>query len=240
MKNALIIFVRNAEKGKVKSRLAKDLGDDKTLEVYKYLLQQTRDISLGCNCSHFVFYSSYVHVQDVFDDDVFTKFVQEGEDLGERMRNAFRKVFDLGCENLCIIGSDCYELETEILNEAFEKLEGSDVVIGPASDGGYYLLGMKELHEDLFNQKNWGTASVFDDTIEAITKATITYSQLKVLNDIDTIEDLINTNILIHLEEGEIFKVNAEPGYFLFVFYICHLNFSFLITKANVDNKKHS
>ena len=203
MENALIIFVRNTEKGKVKSRLAKDLGEDETLQVYKFLLQYTRDISLTCNCSHFVFYSSYVHVQDVFDDDVFTKFVQEGEDLGERMMNAFKKVFGLGCKKVCIIGSDCYELQTEILNEAFEKLDTTEVVIGPATDGGYYLLGMKQLHNDLFTGKDWGTSSVFDDTMDTITKAGLSYAELAVLNDIDTIEDLLDTNILTHLEEDD-------------------------------------
>jgi rSAM/selenodomain-associated transferase 1 len=204
MENALIIFVRNPEKGKVKSRLAKDLGDHKSLEVYKYLLQYTRDITLACNCSHFVFYSSYIHISDVFDDDVFTKFVQEGEDLGERMMHAFKKVFELGCKKVCIIGSDCYELQTEILNEAFEKLDTNDIVIGPASDGGYYLLGMNQLHSDLFIGKEWGTSSVLDDTIDTISRLNVSYSELTVLNDIDTIEDLLDTNILTHLEEGDL------------------------------------
>lgn len=203
MENALIIFVRNSEKGKVKTRLSKDLGDDKTLEVYKFLLQHTRDVAVTSNCSHFVFYSSYVHINDVFDDDVFTKFVQEGEDLGERMMNAFKKVFGLGCKKVCIIGSDCYDLQTEMLQQAFEKLDTNDVVIGPASDGGYYLLGMKQLYSDLFTQKEWGTSAVFDDTIQAITKAGASYAELTVLNDIDTIEDLLETNILTHLKEDE-------------------------------------
>ena len=203
MENALIIFVRNPEKGKVKTRLAKDIGDDKSLEVYQFLLQYTRDISVSCNCSHFVFYSSYVHVQDAFDDDVFTKFVQEGDDLGQRMMNAFKKVFGLGCKKVCIIGSDCYELQTETLNEAFDKLHANDAVIGPASDGGYYLLGMKQLCADLFSKKEWGTSVILDDTIASITKAGISYTELAILNDIDTIEDLLETNILTHLEEDE-------------------------------------
>src|SRR4051812_48426729 len=130
MENAIIIFVRNPERGKVKTRLAKDLGDEKTLEVYNFLLQYTRDISISCNCSHFVFYSSYIHVQDVFDDDLFTKLIQQGDALGERMMNAFKKVFDLGCKKVCIIGSDCYELQTEVINEAFDKLDTNDVVVG--------------------------------------------------------------------------------------------------------------
>lgn len=203
MENALIIFVRNPEKGKVKSRLAKDIGNDKSLEVYNFLLQYTRDITVSCNCSHFVFYSSYIHLNDVFDDDLFTKFVQEGEDLGERMTNAFKKVFELGCRKVCIIGSDCYELQTEIIIESFEKLDTNDIVIGPAKDGGYYLLGMKHLYGDLFTEKEWGTSSVLDDTMYTISKLNITCLELPVLNDIDTIEDLLETNILTQLEEDD-------------------------------------
>jgi rSAM/selenodomain-associated transferase 1 len=185
----------------VKSRLAKDLGDDKTLDIYKFLLRHTRDVAISCNCSHFVFYSSYVHINDIFDDDLFTKFVQEGENLGERMINAFKKVFDLGCKKVCIIGSDCYELQTEILVEAFKKLQIDDVVIGPASDGGYYLLGVKQLNEDLLAQKQWGTSSVLDDTMASIKEAGLSYAELAVLNDIDTIDDLLQTNILTWLKE---------------------------------------
>ena len=201
MENALIIFVRNLEKGKVKNRLAKDIGDDKSLEVYKHLLQYTKDITVSCKCNLFVFYSHYVHISDVFDDHLFSKHLQEGNDLGERMMNALKKVFNLGCGKVCIIGSDCYELQTEILNEAFEKLHQNDVVIGPSIDGGYYLLGMKKLFPDFFVNKDWGNSTVLDDTVENINQLGLTFSELDVLNDIDTIEDLLETNILTKLEE---------------------------------------
>ncbi|HLL43465.1 MAG TPA: TIGR04282 family arsenosugar biosynthesis glycosyltransferase [Segetibacter sp.] len=201
MENALIIFVRNLEKGKVKNRLAKDIGDDKSLEVYKHLLQYTKDITVSCKCNLFVFYSHYVHMSDVFDDHLFSKHLQEGNDLGERMMNALKKVFNLGCGKVCIIGSDCYELQTEILNEAFEKLHQNDVVIGPSIDGGYYLLGMKKLFPDFFVNKDWGNSTVLDDTVENINQLGLTFSELDVLNDIDTIEDLLETNILTKLEE---------------------------------------
>lgn len=201
MENALIIFVRNTEKGKVKTRLARDIGDDKTLAVYKYLLQYTRDIALSYNCSHFVFYSSYVHVNDMFDDDLFTKFVQEGDDLGERMTNAFKKVFELGCKRVCIIGSDCYQLKTETVEKAFDVLGIADMVIGPSKDGGYYLLGIKELQPALFTNKDWGTSTVFDDTLETANSLSLNYTELDELNDIDTIDDLLETDILTNIEE---------------------------------------
>jgi len=197
----LIIFVRNLEKGKVKKRLAQSIGEAKTLEVYNFLLTYTRDVVLSCKCSLFIFYSHYMHINDVFDDDVFSKHVQEGNDLGEKMLNAFKKVFELGCKNVCVIGSDCYELETEILHEAFDQLHSKDIVIGPAIDGGYYLLGMKKLYPDVFKNKEWGTSSVLDDTLDAIAKTGVSCSQLRELNDIDTIEDLLKTDILTKLEE---------------------------------------
>lgn len=201
MENALIIFVRNLEKGKVKKRLAKSIGDDQSLKVYQYLLEHTKDISVSCKCSLFVFYSNYIHINDVFDDHVFSKHIQEGNDLGERMMNAFKKVFDLGHRNVCIIGSDCYELQTDMLQEAFEQLHKSGIVIGPSTDGGYYLLGMSKLYPDLFENKDWGTSSVFDDTIETINKLGLTFSQLTELNDIDTADDLLETDILTKIEE---------------------------------------
>ena len=201
MENALIIFVRNLEKGKVKKRLAKSIGDDKSLEVYKYLLQCTKDLTVSCKYNLFVFYSHYIHIADVFDDHVFSKHLQEGNDLGERMKNAFKKVFDLGCKNVCIIGSDCYELETELLEQAFKKLHQCDVVIGPSADGGYYLLGMKKLYTDFFVNKDWGTSSVLNDTFDTINTLGLTFNELPVLNDIDTMDDLLETDILTKLKE---------------------------------------
>lgn len=201
MENALIIFVRNLEKGKVKKRLAQSIGEDKSLQVYKYLLQYTKDVVISCKYNLFVFYSHYIHIADVFDDHVFSKHIQDGDDLGERMMNAFQKVFDLGHKNVCIIGSDCNELQTETLQEAFGKLAENEIVIGPSADGGYYLLGIKKIYPDLFVHKEWGTPTVLADTMETINKLGLTFSKLPELNDIDTIEDLLETDILTKMEE---------------------------------------
>jgi rSAM/selenodomain-associated transferase 1 len=203
MENALIILVRNPEKGTVTTGFANDIGEYKNQQVYRFLLQHTRDISLSCNCSHFVFYSSYIHAQDVFDDHLFTKFLQEGQDDGQKMMNAISKVFELGCRKVCVIRTDCYELETEILNEAFEKLGAVDVVLGPSSNGGCYLLGVKQLHAPLF-QINWSGAGVFDQAIEVSKNNGLTYAELQVLKEILSFEDLLETNILTHIREGDL------------------------------------
>ncbi len=196
MKNALIIFIRNPEKGKVKSRLSKDLGQEKTLTVYNFLLQHTRDICAKVNASRFVFYSDNIDYPDIWNEHLFTKYLQEGKDLGERMRNAFSKVFNLGFKNVSIIGSDCYELKSDHIQQAFVQLEKNAVVIGPSKDGGYYLLGMKKLHPQLFNAKNWGCDDVLQNTIDNLNQHKLKFFELPMLNDIDTIEDLSETDIL--------------------------------------------
>jgi rSAM/selenodomain-associated transferase 1 len=196
MKNGLIIFIRNPEKGKVKSRLAKDLGEDKTLTVYNFLLQYTRDICAKVNASRFVFYSDNIDHSDIWDKHFFTKYLQEGKDLGERMSNAFSNVFNLGFKNLSIIGSDCYELTANHIKDSFLQLEKHDVVIGPSKDGGYYLLGMKKLHSELFNNKNWGCDDVLQNTIDNLNQHKLKFIELPALNDIDTIKDLSGTDIL--------------------------------------------
>ena len=148
-KKLLIIFVKNAVKGKVKTRLAATIGDEKALEIYQILVQHTFDITIALPVNKAVFYSDFLQ-EDIWSPAFYENFVQSGTDLGERMYQAFQQGFATGYEQVCIIGSDCYELTEQIIQQAFEKLELTDVVIGPAEDGGYYLLGMKGLHETIF------------------------------------------------------------------------------------------
>ncbi len=185
----LIIFIKNPVLGKVKTRLAAGIGDHRALEVYLQLLEITRGVALKVNCTRNVFYSDEI-ISDHWEEDKFNKFVQEGEDLGERMKNAFEQVFALGAKKAVIIGSDCPQLTSAIVQEAFVKLDACDVVVGPASDGGYYLLGMKLMHVGLFNEMEWSTDRVRTETLQRIVQQQLTYSLLPVLTDIDTAQDL--------------------------------------------------
>ena len=106
------------------------------------------------------------------------------------MQNAFAEAFAQGKERVIIIGSDCLELETYMIKEAFAVLESNDVVLGPAKDGGYYLIGMTAFLPTLFEDKNWSTDDLLMDTISDLKKMNAKYYLLKTLNDIDTIEDL--------------------------------------------------
>ncbi len=185
----LIIFVKNPVLGKVKTRLAASVGDAKALDIYLQLLDITRKAALDTDCTRNVFYSDEIE-SDGWDNDRFNKFVQEGDDLGQRMRNAFEQVFALGAEKAIIIGSDCPQLSSETIEEAFNILDGKDACIGPATDGGFYLLGMKKLHAFLFDGKQWSTDSVLSATMNELGEHSITYGLLQPLSDIDTIDDL--------------------------------------------------
>jgi rSAM/selenodomain-associated transferase 1 len=116
--------------------------------------------------------------------------VQQGPTLGEKMQEAFEKMFTAGYKRVCIIGSDCYELTTTIIDNAFTALEKNDAVIGPAADGGYYLLGLGKMIPAVFGNKEWSTDTVYQSTIADFKNAGCSYEILPILNDVDNIEDV--------------------------------------------------
>ena len=187
-KNLLLIFTRNPEFGKVKTRLARDIGHQASLDIYKFLLAHTVKICTPLDTEKAVYYSEEIPNNDLWNAAVFQKKKQVGEDLGERMQNAFAEGFHLGYSKIIIIGSDLYDIETKDLEQAFNVLNNHEIVIGPAEDGGYYLLGMKQLHPKLFKNKNWGTATVLQDTINELKKSN--YKLLEKRNDVDLYSDI--------------------------------------------------
>lgn len=187
-KKALIIFTKNPEIGKVKTRLAKTIGDESALKIYKFLIEHTVKITKDLNVDKYVFYSEGIHKNDDWDAEIFRKKLQHGEDLGERMQNAFDQIFEMGYKMAVIIGCDMYDWGKNDLETSFAALQDNDFVIGPAMDGGYYLLGMKEPKEDIFKSKNWGTSTVLEQTLKDLKKAK--FLLLKERNDIDLYEDI--------------------------------------------------
>ena len=188
--NLVLIFTRNPELGKTKTRLAKTIGDEKALTIYKFLLDKTKEITTNLTCDKAVYYSVKIRDNDIWDNDIYQKHQQKGEDLGFRMENAFKNSFDEKYEKVLIIGSDLYDLSPEIIQDAFNKLDSNDVVIGPAQDGGYYLLAMKNLQPHIFQNKDWGTETVRKDTLNDLQKVTV--HLLEELNDVDVFEDIEN------------------------------------------------
>ena len=187
-KNLLLVFTRNPALGKVKTRLAKTVGDKTALEIYTFLLERTRDIATKVSADKAVYYSVKVRENDIWDATIFQKHLQVGEDLGIRMLHAFKNGFETGYEKVLIIGSDLYDLTAETIENAFIALENNEVVIGPAEDGGYYLLGMNSLEEKVFKNKDWGTETVRKDTLEDLKDKKVFL--LGELNDVDVFEDI--------------------------------------------------
>lgn len=194
-KNLILIFTRNPELGKCKTRLAKTIGDENALTIYKMLLEHTEKVVRKVYADKAVYYSVKVRENDLWDSNLYQKHLQYGDDLGIRMENAFKNSFEAGYENVLIVGSDLYDLKPEHIQNAFEHLKTNDVVIGPAEDGGYYLLGMKKMHPSIFKNKKWGTASVRKDTLNDLSNVNV--HQIEMLNDIDLYEDLKNYDQLL-------------------------------------------
>jgi rSAM/selenodomain-associated transferase 1 len=189
MERGLLIFIKNPQLGKAKTRLAASIGKEKALVAYKALLNHTRNVATKVEARRLVFYSSFIDKEDQWTTEFFDKHLQTGLDLGDRMKNGFEKGFKKAAP-LIIIGSDCAQLSPEIIETAFEKLKHYDFVIGPAEDGGYYLLGMNSFQPFVFEQINWSTEKVADQTRQRILSLGLTVAEVDTLSDIDELEDL--------------------------------------------------
>lgn len=203
-KKALIIFTRNPKLGHCKTRLAKTIGNEAALNIYIFLLRHTAKVTEGIKADKYVFYSENIEEFDLWNPDIFRKKLQSGTDLGKRMENAFTELFNLRYEKVVIIGSDLLDLGQQHIENAFGILDHHDVVIGPSSDGGYYLLGSKRIHKNIFKNKSWGTDTVLSETLKDLQK--INTKILEELNDIDTFEDMK------HHKQLEQFYIQYDKG----------------------------
>lgn len=190
--SVLLLFIRNPRLGQVKTRLARTLGDGEALRIYLILLEKTRQAALGVPVERWLFYSDFLENGDEWSETDFQKKVQTGADLGERMENAFRQAFSAGADKAVIIGSDCPGLHGTLLQEAFNRLDDADFVLGPTPDGGYYLLGMKQMEASVFRGIVWSTDTVRAETLRRIEESGKLCVFLPVLSDVDTEEDWRN------------------------------------------------
>lgn len=191
-KRLLIIFVKNPELGKCKTRLAATIGNEKALNFYKNMLIKTKEVVENVNADKAVYYSSYIDENDLWSNQPpFYKYIQsQYSDLGIKMKVSFEEAFRVGYESVCIIGSDCFALDEKVIEQAFNTLDRQDAVLGPSNDGGYYLLGMNQLYAALFKNKEWSTDIVTPKTIQDFKRLKLEYSLLDELTDIDNEEDL--------------------------------------------------
>jgi rSAM/selenodomain-associated transferase 1 len=192
----LLFFIKNPEKGKVKTRLASAMGDERAMKLYKrFLLEILSTLNRGTFLFYLCFYpeNSLNDFKDWLGDD-YLYMPQKGENLGERMKNGFVEAFSMHFKRVVLIGSDIPELPIEFIQEAFQSLKEKDVVIGPSIDGGYYLIGFKEktFSPQVFEGIPWSTESVFEETMKVLKEEKLTVHTLQPWRDIDTIDDLRN------------------------------------------------
>jgi hypothetical protein len=186
-KEVVLVFQKNAILGKVKTRLASGMGELRALEIYRHLVQMTYSALAEVPASIWTYFSDFI--PETVNSPIAKRFAQEGQDLGERMAGAFARSFELGMDKVVLIGTDCPTLQSQHLNEAFEALTHSDLVLGPATDGGYYLIGMKRRADYLFEGISWSTSQVLTETLNVASQHGLTTTLLQELNDIDTSED---------------------------------------------------
>ncbi|MBK8704062.1 MAG: TIGR04282 family arsenosugar biosynthesis glycosyltransferase [Saprospiraceae bacterium] len=187
--NALLIFVRNPQKGQVKTRLARTLGEEAAYNIYLQLLAFTRQVALAVEAKRLVFYSHFIDPNDQWTFPDFEKHLQAGDpDLGARMEAAFQLALS-HYDKAVIIGSDCIQLSPAILESAFAALDAFPYVLGPAHDGGYYLLGMSKPTPSLFSDIPWSTPTVAAETLSRIDSLGASSFVLPTLSDIDEAED---------------------------------------------------
>lgn len=183
-----LIFIKNPELGKAKTRLAATVGAERALSIYHQLLAHTRRVVRAVEARRLLYYSRFVDTRDEWSAAEFDKRLQAAGDLGARMQQAFAEAFAEGGGPVLIVGSDCAELSPAIIEEAFRQLETHDIVIGPARDGGYYLLGMRTFTPEVFTDIAWSTAEVLQQTLARIPDG-YTYFLLPTLSDVDTEAD---------------------------------------------------
>ena len=193
-KDCILFFAKYPEKGEVKKRLSAVLGDDLTVELYKNFVIDSL-VTLKESSAQLLLCCYPPNSQKEFMEwlDVHHDFLpQQGADLGQRMKTCFVHAFDRGFQFVIAIGSDIPDLPCEFIKEALSSLKTHDVVIGPSFDGGYYLIGFREnkFIPEAFDGIDWGTHTVFHDTLTVLQNARCKVHTLPKWSDIDTIADL--------------------------------------------------
>lgn len=191
----LLIFMKNPRRGRVKTRLARDIGNDRSLIVYEFMLRKIIE-----SFAHYDEWKVMIYTDCVIPDNIqrdlgltgINTEIQQGGTLGEKMLNAFSRAFDKGAESVVIIGTDCITITNDMIRKAFKSLNStsSDIVIGPSLDGGYYLLGLNRLISTIFSDIEWSTDRVYSQTLKKAEELGYSHITLDYLNDIDTVYDI--------------------------------------------------
>ncbi len=192
--SCILFFVKNPVKGEVKSRLAAALGETIAVELYKnFILDMLTTIdSCKARCLICFFPEGAQKKLKHWLGRSYHYLPQEGKDLGERMKNGFLEAFLMKCKNVVLIGSDIPDLPLSPLKQAFRMLKTHDAVVGPAHDGGYYLIGFRHdtFVPEVFDRLTWGGKTVLRNTLNRLKKRGYRVHLLPARNDVDTVADV--------------------------------------------------
>ncbi len=192
-RNMYGIMIKYPEPGRVKTRLAKDIGDHRAAEICREIAELIMANTDPCGQAYqrTVLYDPPERLPDFEQWLPGNLFVlQRGDNVGGRMDNAIRDLLARGAEKVVLTGADIPALNAAIITGAFAALDHADIVIGPAADGGYYLIGMKGQHGEIFRSIPWSTERVFETTVRLIRASALRWRELVTLRDIDRAEDL--------------------------------------------------
>ncbi len=194
-KKSLIIFTRYPDVGKTKTRLIPAIGAEKAADLHRKMTEKTLQKVQQLNQFIEVDISIYftggnLDLITAWLGKKYNYYSQIEGDLGSKMYSAFQDTFTEDNQQIIIIGVDCPQLDYQILTKAFMALNNHDLVIGKATDGGYYLLGLNQVKKSLFANINWGTSQVFGQTMAIANSLNYSIYELPILTDIDRPEDL--------------------------------------------------
>jgi len=193
-KNCVLFFVKYPMAGRVKTRLAEQIGQDTAADLYRNFVIDIL-ATLKSLDANFKIVFALGGSQDQFQQWLGKEYPyipQTGQHLGQRMKNAFLQAFGEGFNRVVVIGSDSPDLPEEYLELAFHALDMNDVVIGPSSDGGYYLIGFarNSFLPEAFEQISWSSDKVFEQTIDILQQHKQRLYLLPQWHDVDTLTDL--------------------------------------------------
>jgi uncharacterized protein len=193
---AIGLMAKYPEPGKVKTRLAEDIGNDEAYRIYLKLLCNAFKlcVDLDSNRFHRTIFVTPESKKSLFEEnfsELENVYVQHGNDLGERMLNALTTLLNgRDVKSAILIGADIPDITVKLIDQAVTLLAQNDIVLGPTCDGGYYLIGMNVAHEELFHNFQWGTSEIFNQTIVICNSLNLMVGVLPKLRDLDVLEDL--------------------------------------------------
>lgn len=218
--HCVLFFIKAPERGRVKTRLATAVGEDRAVRLYQCFVKDTfamlGTLAVEVQCCYQPAHAEVALRQWLGPDCSYVP--QQGEDLGRRMENAFRRIFEAGISRAVVIGSDSPDLAADIIEAAFNRLHSHDVVIGPSSDGGYYLLGFnaERFVSEAFTGIAWSTDHVFGQTLDVLNRHGRDVFVLPQWHDVDTrsdLEELISRNQGTAFEKSNTFNLLQRWGW---------------------------